>query len=96
MSEITILDEGVMEIDSAQIEADLVGMTVITGTAPRAYELAMQLRARGIPVVLGGPHITLIPEDAAPHADAIVVGYAEESWPQLLRDFVAGQIAAAL
>ncbi len=47
---------------------------------------------RGIPVVLGGPHITLIPEDAQPHADAIVVGYAEETWPQLLRDFVAGQM----
>ena len=91
-AEITIIDEGVMEIDAAQIEADLVGMTVITGTAMRAYELAAQLRARGIPVVLGGPHITLIPEDAEAHADAIVVGYAEESWPRLLRDFVAGQM----
>ncbi|HXF63707.1 MAG TPA: radical SAM protein [Caldilineaceae bacterium] len=89
---ITILDEGVEEVDTARIEADLVGMTVITGAAPRAYALAAQLRARGIPVVLGGPHVTLIPEDAQPHADAIVVGYAEESWPQLLRDFVAGQM----
>jgi radical SAM superfamily enzyme YgiQ (UPF0313 family) len=91
-AQITIMDEGIEEIDTAQIEADLVGMTVITGTAPRAYELAGQLRARGIPVVLGGPHITLIPEDAQPHADALVVGYAEESWPQLLRDFVTGQM----
>jgi radical SAM superfamily enzyme YgiQ (UPF0313 family) len=71
----------------------LVGLTVITGTAPRAYELAGQLRARGIPVVLGGPHVTLVPEDAAAHADAIVVGYAEESWPRLLRDLVAGRLA---
>jgi radical SAM superfamily enzyme YgiQ (UPF0313 family) len=41
-------------------------------------------------VVLGGPHITLIPEDAQPHADAVVVGYAEDTWPQLLQDFAAG------
>ena len=73
-TEITIIDEGIEEIDTAKLEADLVGMTVITGTAPRAYELSRQLRARGIPVVLGGPHVTLIPEDAEPHADAIVVG----------------------
>lgn len=91
-AEITIIDEGVMDVDATRIEADLVGMTVITGTAPRAYELSAQLRARGIPVVLGGPHVTLIPEDAQPHGNAIVVGYAEESWPRLLRDFVAGQM----
>jgi radical SAM superfamily enzyme YgiQ (UPF0313 family) len=42
--------------------------------------------------VLGGPHVTLIPDDAQGHADAIVTGYAEESWPQLLRDFVAGRM----
>ena len=53
-TEITIIDEGIEEIDTAKLEADLVGMTVITGTAPRAYELSSQLRARGIPVVLGG------------------------------------------
>ena len=91
-AEITIIDEGIEEIDTATIEADIVGMTVITGNAPRAYELAAQLRARRIPVVLGGPHITLIPEDAQPHADAIVMGYAEESWPQLLRDLAAGRL----
>lgn len=53
-AEITIIDEGIEEIEVAHLEADLVGMTVITGNAPRAYELARQLRARGIPVVLGG------------------------------------------
>jgi radical SAM superfamily enzyme YgiQ (UPF0313 family) len=42
--------------------------------------------------VLGGPHVTLIPEDSQPHADAIVVGYAEDTWPQLLRDFVSGRM----
>ena len=85
------IDEGIAAVD-LNLEADLVGMTVITGTAPRAYQLAAHFRRRGIPVVLGGPHVTLIPDDAQPHADSIVVGYAEEEWPRLLRDFVAGQL----
>lgn len=84
-------DEGVSDIP-ANLDADLIGMTVITGTAPRAYELSRKFRDAGIPVVLGGPHVTLVPEDSAPHADAIVVGYAEETWPQLLRDFSAGRM----
>jgi radical SAM superfamily enzyme YgiQ (UPF0313 family) len=91
-ADVTILDEGIEDVDVDTLTADLVGMTVITGTAVRAYELSAKLRARGIPVVLGGPHVTLIPDDAQPHADAIVAGYAEDSWPQLLRDFVAGQM----
>ena len=47
-------------------------------------------------VVLGGPHVTLVPDEAQQHADAICVGYAEETWPQLLRDFAAGRAQAAL
>jgi radical SAM superfamily enzyme YgiQ (UPF0313 family) len=91
-AEVRLVDEGIEEVVPEAIEADLVGLTVITGTAMRAYELARGLRERGIPVVLGGPHVTLVPEDALPHADAIVVGYAEESWPELLRDFAAGRM----
>lgn len=87
--EFTLVDEGIEDIP-AGLQADLIGMTVITGTAPRAYELATKFRSAGTPVVLGGPHITLIPEEAQAHADAIVTGYAEQSWPQLLRDFCAG------
>ena len=89
--DIQLFDEGIADVP-LDLEADLIGLTVITGTAVRAYELADHFRQRGIKVVLGGPHVTLIPEDAQPHADAIVVGYAEDSWPQLLRDFVAGQL----
>src|SRR6266851_2981808 len=91
-AEVVCLDEGIRDVDSARIEADLVGLTVITGTAVRAYQLAEALRNRGIPVVLGGPHVTLIPEDAQPHADSIVVGYAEDEWPRLLRDFAAARM----
>ena len=88
---LTLIDEGIRDIP-LDLQADLVGITVITPTAPRSYWLADQFRARGITVVLGGPHVTLVPEDAAPHADAIVVGYAEESWPRLLRDFASGRL----
>lgn len=90
-AKILLRDEGIQEIDP-ELEADLVGITTITGTAPRCYAWADHFRSRGIPVVLGGPHVTLVPEDAAPHADAIVTGYAEESWPRLLRDLAAGRL----
>jgi radical SAM superfamily enzyme YgiQ (UPF0313 family) len=89
--EVEIMDEGIEDVD-LHLTADLIGMTVITGSSKRAYHLADHFRSRGIPVVLGGPHITLIPEDAQPHADSIVVGYAEDTWPELLRDFVSGRM----
>lgn len=88
---VEIFDEGIEDVDM-NLQADLIGMTVITGNSVRVYELADHFRSRGIPVVLGGPHVTLIPDDAQPHADAIVVGYAEDTWPQLLRDFAAGEL----
>ena len=88
---VEIFDEGIEDVD-LNLQTDLIGMTVITGNAVRAYELADHFRSRGIPVILGGPHITLVPDDAQPHADSVVVGYAEDTWPQLLRDFAAGQL----
>lgn len=90
-AEVHCVDEGISDVD-LNLKADLIGMTVITGTAVRAYALAKHFRSRGIPVVLGGPHITLIPDDAQPHADSLVIGYAEDEWPRLLRDFVNGQL----
>lgn len=89
--ELILLDEGVDEIPM-DLQADLVGISAITGTAPRSYELADHFRRRGSCVVLGGVHPTLMPEEAARHADAVVTGYAEESWPQLLRDFSSGSL----
>lgn len=89
--ELRLIDEGIADVP-LDLEADLIGFTVITGTAMRAYQLADHFRRAGSTVVLGGPHVTLIPEDAAPHADAVVIGYAEDTWPQLLRDFAAGRL----
>src|SRR5262245_27019434 len=88
---VQLFDEGICDVPR-DLDVDLIGITVITGTAVRAYELADYYRARGCKVVLGGPHVTLIPDDAQPHADAVVVGYAEDTWPQLLREFAAGSL----
>jgi radical SAM superfamily enzyme YgiQ (UPF0313 family) len=88
-ADLQLIDEGINDVP-LDLDADLIGLTVLTGTAKRAYELSDHFRSRGKTVVLGGPHITLIPEDAQPHADSIVVGYAEDAWPQLLRDFSTG------
>src|SRR5437764_12264294 len=90
-ADVTIQDEGVQPLD-LDFDADLVGITAITGTAPRAYGIADRLRARGRTVVLGGVHATLLPDEAAAHADALVLGYGEKSWPQLLRDFARGEL----
>jgi radical SAM superfamily enzyme YgiQ (UPF0313 family) len=89
--ELQLLDEAIDDIP-LDLDADLIGITVITGSSVRSYELADAFRARGKTVVLGGPHVTLVPDDAAPHADAVVVGYAEDTWPELLEDFVNGQL----
>jgi radical SAM superfamily enzyme YgiQ (UPF0313 family) len=90
-AQLTLIDEGIADV-SERLDVDLVGLTVITGTAPRAYELSDRFRKQGVTTVLGGPHVTLIPHDAQPRADCIVVGYAEDTWPQLLRDFAAGEL----
>src|SRR4026207_1716929 len=86
-----LIDEGIADVP-LDLQADPIGFTVITGTASRVYQLADHFRARGITVVLGGPHVTLIPDDAQPHADAFVVGYAEDPWPELLRDFARHEL----
>ena len=65
---------------------DLVAITVETYTARRAYEIAAEFRLRGVPVILGGMHVALLPEEAAMHADSIFVGDAETGWLQVLAD----------
>jgi radical SAM superfamily enzyme YgiQ (UPF0313 family) len=67
-------------------QTDLVVLSVETFTALRSYRIAAQFRLRGVPVVMGGYHVTLCPEEASQHADAIVVGDAEPVWRQVLAD----------
>jgi radical SAM superfamily enzyme YgiQ (UPF0313 family) len=73
---------------------DLVGISSFTAKINDAYHLAAQLRAQGTPVALGGLHVSLMPEEAAQHADAIVVGGAEGAWPKLVQDAAAGRMRA--
>jgi radical SAM superfamily enzyme YgiQ (UPF0313 family) len=71
---------------------DLVALSSFTARINATYRLADRYRALGIPVVLGGLHVTLMPDEAAQHADAIVTGGAEGAWPQLVADFRAGRM----
>lgn len=87
----TLVDESIDPVP-LDAEVDLVGISALTGTAPRAYELAAHFRRRGVPVVLGGAHVTILPEEAAGHADSIVVGRGEGVWQQVLRDAQAGRL----
>lgn len=72
--------------------ADLVGISVNTMSAHRAYALADRFRGRGIPVVLGGWHVTFCPDEAAAHADAVVVGEADDVWCSVLADAERGTL----
>ncbi len=81
-------------VDSVPFEEtfDLVGISCLTGTSRRAYQIADRFRRAGATVVLGGVHVSLRPDEARCHANSIVTGFAETVWPQLLRDFAAGRL----
>ena len=81
-----------IELIDYDTPTDLVAIPVETYTAARAYAIAAEFQARGVPVVLGGYHVTLLPDEAAEHADAIVTRNAETVWPQLLADAAAGAL----
>jgi radical SAM superfamily enzyme YgiQ (UPF0313 family) len=74
------------------VPADIVAITAPTPSAPHAYGLAREFRRRGVPVVIGGPHATALPDEAARHADAVAVGEAEDTWPRILNDARHGQL----
>src|SRR3954471_1544277 len=89
--EVRFYDDRMEEIPFDE-PTDLVAMSVETFTALRAYRIPRQFRARGVPVVMGGYHVTLIPEEARQEAEAIVVGDAEPVWPRLLDDARRGRL----
>ncbi|HWF47647.1 MAG TPA: cobalamin B12-binding domain-containing protein, partial [Bryobacteraceae bacterium] len=76
----------------------LVGIGAMTRMIAQAYRVADALRAAGIPVVMGGPHVTELPDEAlgrnggARHADAIALGEADETWPRIVNDAVNGRL----
>jgi len=87
--EVSIVDEAFETID-LDGDADLVALTCVVPLANRAYALAQKLRERGKTVVCGGPHVSLMPQEAAAYFDAVIIGEGDLLWPQLLQDFRAG------
>jgi radical SAM superfamily enzyme YgiQ (UPF0313 family) len=86
----TLVDERVEPF--RPVPTDLVAMTVDTFTARRAYEIASLYRAKGVPVVMGGHHPSMLPDEAGQHADCVVTGDAEGVWTQLLDDARAAML----
>ena len=76
-----------IELIDYNTNTDLVCITVETYTAKRSYAIAKRFRERGIPIVMGGYHVTLCPEEAAEHCHSIIIGNAETIWCQVLDDF---------
>lgn len=89
--EVEISDDRIEEINY-DAPSDLVGISVKTFTARRAYQIADEFRKRGVPVILGGHHPTLLPNEALQHADSILTGEAEGVWEDVLDDVKHGKL----
>ena len=90
-AEMKIYDETVEAIP-LNLQADIIVMTCITGTSQRCYAYADYFRKRGIPVVMGGVHPSLMPDEALQHADAIMIGFSEYTFPEMLIDFKSNRL----
>jgi radical SAM superfamily enzyme YgiQ (UPF0313 family) len=86
---VTHVDEEAERIDW-NLEVDVVGITFHTPSAYHAYDIASHFRSRGACVAMGGPHVTLMPEEASQHCDVIFIGEAEGLWEEFLRGFERG------
>jgi radical SAM superfamily enzyme YgiQ (UPF0313 family) len=81
-------------VQMPRLDFDLVALSTYTARAFDAYRVADVYRAHGVPVVFGGLHASVLPEEAAQHADAVVIGEGETTWPEVVRDFQRGGRAA--
>lgn len=88
--QIELLDENVEPFEFR--EADIVGITAYTASVHRAYQIARRYRECGIPTVMGGIHVSMMPDEALQFCDAVVIGEAETIWPRVLEDFEAGRL----
>ncbi len=88
---VRIINDGIEAIDFDE-RIDLVGITAMTSTAPRAYEIADSFRERGVPVILGGIHPTALPQEASLHADSVVIGEAEGVMDDVVEDMRSGRL----
>ena len=89
--EVKIINEAIEKIDF-NADVDLVGITGLTCVVKRAYAVADQFRERGVKVILGGVHPSLLPEEAKEHADSVFIGEAEGVFEQVLQDLEKGEL----
>src|SRR3954449_651387 len=103
--EVVLIDGNAQPMDEAQIaqfvldqKVGLVGIGAMTRMVAKAYRMADAIRATGIPVVMGGPHVTELPDEALGrdvgprHCDAVALGEADETWPRIVADAVRGEL----
>jgi len=89
--EVKIIEEERCELDLEE-DCDLVGISCMTCTAPRGYNLATEFKKRGKTVIMGGIHPTVMPDEALQYVDSVIIGEAEEIWNQVLDDFQSGKL----
>src|SRR5436309_304451 len=103
--EVLLIDGNALPMDEQQLvrfirkeKIDLVGIGAMTRMIARAYRMADAIRAAGVPVVMGGPHVTEVPDEALgreggpQHADAVALGEADETWPRIVEDAARGEL----
>jgi len=103
--EVLLIDGNAQPMDEKSIaqfvreqEIGLVGIGAMTRMAAKAYRMADAIRAAGVPIVMGGPHVTEVPDEALGrtggprHADAVALGEADETWPKIVEDAARGQL----
>lgn len=88
--DVELIDENMEKLDF--IETDVVGISVMTSVANRAYKIADKYRAMGAKVILGGIHPSMLPKETIKHADSIVIGEADDIWPDVMNDFKQGKL----
>src|ERR1044072_6042785 len=105
--EVVLIDGNAQPMDEEGIarfvreeKIGLVGIGAMTRMIQKAYRMADAIRAAGVPVVMGGPHVTEVPDEALgrnggpQHADAVALGEADETWPQIVKDAARGELKA--
>lgn len=90
--EVSLIDANKEEFNPEAVDADLIGFTVLTPQSPWVYKMSDKLRAIGKKVVLGGIHVTALPDEAKKHADSIILGEAESVWKEVLKDAEKNQL----
>lgn len=90
--EVEYLEVRDVDYDALPLDFDAVAISTLTATAPEAYRLAARFRALGTKTIIGGLHVALVPDDAKPYVDAVVIGEGEPLWPQIVADLERGRL----